>query len=100
MTIDEFSRKLDSYKRVEKTKAQEAATMNYILGDLIGRSMARLYSSSAKYPEISDVFPTLFDSEEIEQRKAEKKAELSALRFKQYTTFHNKKIKNGGDYIK
>lgn len=91
MTLAEFDRYLESYKRTEKRKAQEKATMDYVLGELIGRSIARIYSSSATYPEISEVYPTLFDSQEIEQKKAEKKAELSALRFKQFANFHNSK---------
>lgn len=94
MTLAEFDRALEAHKRLEKRKAQEQATMDYILGDLIGRSIARIYSSSANYPDISAVYPTLFDSKEIEQQKANKRAELSALRFKQYANFHNNKMKN------
>lgn len=92
MTLAEFGRVLDSKKRQDKLRAQEQATMDYVLGDLIGRSIARIYNSSANYPEIAEVYPTLFDSKEIEQKKAEKKAELSALRFKQFANFHNNKI--------
>lgn len=92
MTLAEFDRYLESYKRTQKRKAQEKATMDYVLGELIGRSIARIYSSSATYPEIAEIYPTLFDSQEIEQKKAEKKAELSALRFKQFANFHNSKI--------
>lgn len=92
MTLAEFGRILESKKRIEKRKAQEKATMDYVLGDLIGRSIARLYSSSATYPEIAEVYPTLFDLQEVEQRKAQKKAELSALRFKQFANFHNNKM--------
>lgn len=43
-------------------------------------------------PDISEVFPTLFDSEEAKQRKQEKKAELSALRFKQFAQSFNQKF--------
>lgn len=93
MTLAEFDRVLESNKRVEKIKAQEKATMDYILADLIGRSIARVHNSSANYPEISEIYPTLFNSQEIEQKKAEKRAELSALRFKQFANFHNNKFK-------
>ena len=94
MTLAEFDRALQSKKRLDKRQAQEKATMDYVLGDLIGQSIARIYSSSAKYPEIAEVYPTLFDTKEVEQAKAKRNAELSALRFKQFANFHNNKMKN------
>jgi hypothetical protein len=44
-------------------------------------------------PEIHEVYPTLFDVKEIETKRAEQKAQLSALRFKQFAASHNKKFK-------
>lgn len=44
-------------------------------------------------PEISEVYPTLFDSKQLEKKRAEQKAELSALRFKQFAKAYNKKYK-------
>ena len=72
---------------------QEIASHNYILADLIGRSVARVYSSSNTMPEVYEAYPTLFDSKEMEEKKAEKKAELSAIRFKQFAASFNKKFK-------
>lgn len=92
MTIAELERSFSSKLRIEKKKAQERASFDYILADLIGRSIGRLYSSSNNMPEISSVYPSLFDSKEIKQKKQEQKDELSALRFKQYANFHNKKF--------
>ena len=97
MTIAELSRAIASKQRVAKTTAQEKASYDYILADLIGKSIARLYSSSANYPDISSVYPTLFTSEEIQEKKKEKLLELSALRFKQFAQLHNNKIKGGGN---
>ena len=93
MTIAELSRATESIKRVEKVRLQEKATLDYLLGDLVGRSIARIYSSSAKYPEIAEIYPTLFDSQEIEEARAEKQAELSALRFRLFANSHNEKFK-------
>ena len=76
-----------------KYKSQEKATYDYLLAELIGRSVSRIYSSSATYPAISEVYPTLFDSEEIEQKKQERRAELSALRFKQFAKSYNNKFR-------
>lgn len=95
MTIAELTRAMRSKNRVKKQLAQEQATFDYILADLIGRSIGRIYSSSTTIPEISAVYPSLFDDKEIEEKKAIKKAELSALRFKQFAEAFNKKYKGG-----
>ena len=92
MTIGELQRYFESYQRRHKLEAQEKATFDYALAELIGRSVARIYSSSAQMPEIYEVYPTLFDSKEVQERKQAQKAELSALRFKQFANFHNMKI--------
>ena len=92
MTIAELDRLIESKKRIQKREQQDKASFDYILADLIGRSIARLYSSSARMPEISAAYPTLFDSEEIQEKKQEKKNELSALRFKQFAQAYNKKF--------
>lgn len=92
MTMGELQRYFESYQRRYKREAQEKATFDYALAELIGRSVARIYSSSAQMPEIYEVYPTLFDSKEAQERKQAQKAELSALRFKQFANFHNMKI--------
>ena len=99
MTLAELERYIASYKRREKARAQEQASFDYILADLIGRSVGRLYSSATKIPEISEAYPSLFDSKEIQEQKAAKKVELSALRFKQFANFHNNRINGGGKVI-
>lgn len=93
MTLAEVNRHIQSRNRVYKLGQQEIASHNYILADLIGRSVARIYSSSNHMPEIYEAYPTLFDSKTLEEKKAEQKAELSALRFKQFAASFNKKFK-------
>jgi hypothetical protein len=93
MTIAEIQRTINSKIRVKKAETQERATYDYILADLIGRSISRLYSSSATYPNIGEMYPTIFDAEEIEKQKQEKQMELSVLRFKQFANSHNGKFK-------
>lgn len=95
MTLAEAIRAIESKKRVEKLRAQEKASYDYILADLIGRSVSRIYSSSARMPTIQEVYPSLFDDAEIEEQKQQKKMELSALRFKMFAQSHNNKIKKG-----
>lgn len=74
-------------------EAKEKASYDYILGDLIGISVARSFDKKNKYPEIAEVYPTLFDSQEVVERKQESQAELSALRFKLFADSFNKKFK-------
>lgn len=88
-------REIESKKRVINIKAQEEAINNYLLADLVGRSVARIYSSSNKMPSLYEVYPHLFHKEEIEQQQAEKKQELSVLRFKQFVTSFNSRKKGG-----
>ena len=92
MTLSELIRAIDSKKRVEIQKAKEKACYDYILADLIGRSIARVYSSSANLPHISEVYPSLFDNEEVEEQRQQKKDEMSAIRFKQFAQSFNKKF--------
>lgn len=96
MTPAELARKVESQKRVEKAKAQEQASMDYILADLIGRSVGRIYNSSTKLPELHKAYPSLFDTEEVNEAMAVKQAEISALRFKLFAENHNKKFNGGG----
>lgn len=92
MTLAELIRAVDAKKKIMKREAQEKAANNYILADLIGRSVSRIYSSTATLPAISEVYPSLFDSQELEEQRKQKQMELSALRFKQFAQSHNKKF--------
>lgn len=93
MTIAELERAIKSKRRLQKIQAQEKASFDYILADLIGRSISRVYSSAATMPELGAVYPSLFDTKEIEEQKQAKKVELSALRFKQFAQSYNNKFK-------
>ena len=84
---------MESKQRIRKLEQQERAAYDYILADMIGRSIARLYNSSNKMPSIAEAYPTLFNAEEIEQKRAEKQAELFAIRLRQFAASHNEKIK-------
>lgn len=93
MTLAELVRAIDSKKRRMKLDAQDKAYNNYILADLIGQSIARLYSSAAKMPAIAEVYPDLFDNEQVEEKVQERKDELSIIRLKQFTEAFNKKFR-------
>lgn len=93
MTIAELTRAFLSHNREAKRKAQEKASFDYILADIIGRSVGRYYNKNGTMPDISEMYPTLFDSQEILHKKQEKRAELSVLRFKQFAQSYNQKYK-------
>lgn len=92
MTLAELKRAIDSKKRVKIREDKERASFDYILANLIGKSISRIYSSSNNMPDISEVYPSLFDSKEIQEARFEKQQELSALRFRQFAQAFNKKI--------
>ena len=54
MTLAELIRAIESKKRVEKEKAKEKASFDYILADMIGRSVSRIYSSAATLPTLAE----------------------------------------------
>lgn len=93
MTIGELTRAMKSSNRVKKAELQEKATFDYTLAKLLGRACGIAFGTTkSEFPEIASVYPMLFDSEEIKQRKQEKQAELSALRFKQFAESFNQKF--------
>lgn len=96
MTLAEVVRAVESRKRVQEIEAKEKATFDYILADLIGRSMARIHSSANHYPTLAEAYPDLFNSAEIEAEVKARKDELSALRFKQFANSYNKRFKAKG----
>ena len=93
MTLAEVNRAANSKIRMTKIEDEKKASFDYILADLIGRSVSRIYSSSSKMPTINEAYPSLFTQEQVEESVQEKKAELSVLRFKQFANSHNSKYK-------
>jgi hypothetical protein len=93
MTFAELSRVFDSRARVMKLQEQKQASFDYILADLIGKSIARVYNSANKLPKLNEAYPSLFDDEEIAQKEQEHKNSVSALRLRQFALAYNKKFK-------
>lgn len=89
MSLAELERKFESYKRVKENQQKEKATFDYILADLIGISIGRLYNKNNKYPKIADAYPTLFTGDaETEQKKKDIE---NINRFKAFANSFNKK---------
>lgn len=92
MTLAEVNRAANSKIRITKIEDEKKAQFDYILADLIGRSVSRIYSSSSKMPTLSEAYPSLFSKEEEKEKIQQKKNELSALRFKQFANSHNNRF--------
>ena len=101
MTFAELDRLVASKKRMEKYEAKEKATYDYILATLIGRAFAAGMDSKATFPEIYEVYPSLFnkDKEDRERQKQEQSIQLSALRFKQFARSYNNRHKEVANKI-
>lgn len=93
MTFAEVNRFIESKQRTNKLHQKQQAINDYILADLIGRSIARIHSNSATMPSISEVYPTLFDAAAEAEEIQKKKDELSVIRFKQFAQNFNQKFK-------
>lgn len=91
MTYAELERYATSRKRIEIANQRKQASFDYILADLIGRSISRIYNSSNKMPSLSDAYPNLFEKAAEEEVIQKRKDELSALRFKQFVKSFNKR---------
>ncbi len=93
MTIGELDRFKDSKKRQEEHRRKERATMDYALALLIGRAVAGS-SEENPFPELYEVYPTLFFEEHKrrEETEADRRTELSALRFIQFAESFNSKF--------
>lgn len=96
MTLAELIRVVESKKRIYKLQQQEKAVFDYTLADLIGRSIARIYSSTNEIPSITEVYPALFNKEEVEEKLQEKRNERFALQLKQFAQAHNNRLKEAG----
>ena len=92
MSIAELIRAVESAKRRRRDRERENAARDYILADLIGRSVSRIYNSANTMPAISEVYPALFATEEVNEKAQERQDELSAARFKQFADNFNKRF--------
>lgn len=93
MTIAEVSRYIEAYNRRKRREEKDKAINNYILADLIGASVGRLFKGN--YPSIEEVYPSLFEDEA--KRIEEQKEELSVQRFLLFAQLHNQKYQEGAN---
>ena len=98
MTPAEVGRAIESANRLKINEAREQASRDYTLATLIVRGVGICLGDKNPFPSIQEAYPDLFDDllkkqkEEQEAKIQEQKMTLSALRFKQFASFHNKKF--------
>lgn len=93
MTIAEIERSIKAKKEMEKRRAQ----FDYILADLIGRSVSRVYNSENKLPTLAEAYPTLFDAQEEQEALQQAQGELTAIKFMKFAQTHNANWEGGAN---
>ena len=88
----ELVRAVESARRRDKAEQQRRAAYDYRLADLVGRSVARIYSKAATLPELSEAYPGIFDEELLEEARAEREAERFAAQLRAFSAAHNKRL--------
>lgn len=90
MTFAELTRQIDSKERMFKLEAKEKASNNYIHAILVGKALITAFDNKTEFPEIHEVYPSLFQKSQASQEAiVEQQDLLSALRFKQFAKSFN-----------
>lgn len=74
-----------------KSKAQ----FDYVLADLVGISMARLMGDEVKYPNIKEVYPSLFNDDIKAEDYVEDRTEASVNNFMEFALQLNARRREG-----
>lgn len=98
MTPAEIERAILSRNRVRKIEAQERASYDYILANLISKGVSVVLGDKQPFPGLREAYPGLFDDIAVnaEEEIRQQKMNLSALRFKQFAQSYNEKFNKGG----
>lgn len=95
MTIAELDRAVASRNRIVQREAKERASFDYILASLIGRAVSMTMASGGSFPELHEVYPSIFGDAENRKAQEEQKQQLSVLRFIHFAEAHNNRYKGG-----
>lgn len=96
MTPAEIERAVQSKNRIKKIEAQEKASYDFILANLITKNISIILSGKGTPPTINEVYADLFEdvAQEQQEKVEEQKMNLSALRFRQFAQSYNTNFKN------
>lgn len=95
MTIAELERWQEGALSRMKTQAQ----FDYMLANLIGISVARIYKNNLQYPTIEKVYPELFKEEKDNEPSEQEIAQNNINRFLNFAIEHNKRMTKGDGEI-
>lgn len=95
MTYLEITTAIKAYNNKQKYEMQKKASMDYVLADLIGSSLSRLFSKDAKYPQIHDVYPHLFKEEKQKQEKQPQQQQHWQIMKERINAYASQKRKRG-----
>lgn len=99
MTIAELGRAIKSKSRVKEVEAKERASFDYILAQLIMKGTNIAFVGKGDFPKFEDVYSVLLsrdvdeNGQTIQEKRQNRKDELSALRFRQFAQSFNKRFK-------
>lgn len=98
MTPGEVVRLTQARSRIRRLEAQERASYDYILANLIIKGVSITLGSKGNFPTIEEAYPGLFDdlAEKRNEELNKQKINLSALRFRQFAQSYNDKFKKQG----
>ena len=89
-TYGEMLRYMKAYSNRLQRERQDRAFFDYQLSNLIGISVSRLFSSDSSLPDISDVYPGIFEPPSEEELMNQEVMRMKA-RMLEYTEQHNAK---------
>ena len=97
MTVGEVSRYINAQNKLKKIEAQERASYDYILANLIAKGISISLGAKDSFPSIYEVYSEVFDDvvKQKEEEQQEKIMQLSALRFRQFAQSYNNNRKKG-----
>ncbi len=90
-TLAQVTRYVEAHNKQQANQLQEKAYFDYQLANLIGMSVARLLSKSAKYPEFSKAYPFI-NQDQSKEVDEEWEMEVQRNKIREWAEQMNKKI--------
>ena len=79
MSLGEINRKINSYKRIKEEENKNNLFLIHTLAALEATSMSRLFNKNAKYPNLYEAFPKVFEKELEDYLESKEKAKMEML---------------------
>lgn len=96
MDLNEVRRAMNAAIERHKEEMREKAMFVYSLAELINLGTARALGGKGDWPEIEEVFPSLFDAEKMQEERRLQKGQRFAEQFKAYAEAWNERIEEDG----